>query len=160
MPPTLCPPDVLSQLYAGPYTAAAAHAIVNCLTDVSYVLPLGIGALASVQVGQGVGGGDRAATDRAARSALTRGAGGVLINAAVFLLFGSSICWWFTTDPAVHAVAAAILPVIAVYQAADGLRVVGAGVLRGAGRLGAALVADVVGFWVFGIPAGCYLALG
>jgi Na+-driven multidrug efflux pump len=38
--------------------------------------------------------------------------------------------------------------------------VVGAGVLRGAGRLGAALVADVVGFWVFGIPAGCYLALG
>ena len=38
-------------------TAAAGHAIIQCLTDLSYVLPLGIGALGSVQVGQGVGGG-------------------------------------------------------------------------------------------------------
>jgi hypothetical protein len=48
---------------------------------------VGIGALASVQVGQGVGGGDRAATDRAARSALTRGFGG---RAYTRPLFGST----------------------------------------------------------------------
>ena len=51
-------------------------------------------------------------------------------------------------------------PVIALYQMADGIRVVGAGCLRGVGRLSSALVSDIVGFWLLGIPVGCWLALG
>lgn len=141
-------------------TAAAGHAILQCLTDISYVLPLGIGALGSVQVGQGVGGGDRQEATRAARTSLMRGVYGVTVNAMIFIFFGKHMCWWFTSDPAVHAVAVAILPVVAVYQAADGLRVVGAGCLRGVGRLSSALASDIVGFWVLGIPVGCWLALG
>ena len=141
-------------------TQAAGHAIIQCLTDLSYVLPLGIGALGSVQVGQGVGGGDNEETTRAARQALCRGALGVTLNAAIFIFLGSQICWWFTSDPTVHAIAVACLPVIAVYQLADGMRVVGAGCLRGVGRLSSALISDVVGFWMLGIPVGYWLALG
>jgi hypothetical protein len=37
---------------------------------------------------------------------------------------------------------------------------VGAGCLRGVGRLSSALVSDIIGFWVLGIPVGCWLALG
>ena len=90
---------------------------------------------------------------------MLNGVYGVAINAFIYVVFGKQICWWFTSDPAVHAVAVSILPVVAAYQAADGLRVVSAGCLRGVGRLNAALVSDVVGFWVLGIPIGYYLAL-
>ena len=140
-------------------TQAAGHAIVQCLTDMSYVLPLGIGALGSIKVGQGVGGGDGREAQRAARTSMLNGVYGVAINAFIYVVFGKQICWWFTSDPAVHAVAVSILPVVAAYQAADGLRVVSAGCLRGVGRLNAALVSDVVGFWILGIPIGYYLAL-
>ena len=34
----------------------------------------------------------------------------MVLNAAVFIFFGKHMCWWFTSDPAVHAVAVAILP--------------------------------------------------
>ena len=140
-------------------TAAAGHAIIQCLTDASYVIPLGIGALGSVKVGQSVGAGNLAEARDAARSAMIRGALGVAFNAAVFLFLGHHICWWFTRDAAVHATAVAILPVVATYQAADGVRVVGAGCLRGVGRVRAALISDVVGFWVIGIPLAYHLAL-
>lgn len=107
-----------------------------------------------------MGSGDKAETTRAARTALLRGVCGVCVNAAIFIFFGKYMCWWFTSDTAVHAVAVAILPVIALYQAADGIRVVGAGCLRGVGRLNSALASDIVGFWLLGIPVGWWLALG
>jgi MATE family multidrug resistance protein len=91
---------------------------------------------------------------------MMRGAVGVAVNAFVFMVFGDKICWWFTNEKTVHDCALAALPVVALYQAADGLRVVGAGCLRGVGRLGAALISDVIGFWVLGVPIGAYLALG
>jgi MATE family multidrug resistance protein len=139
---------------------AAGHAIIQCLTDVSYVIPLGVGVMGSIKVGQNVGAGSTDGARAAARLAMMRGAVGVAVNAFVFMVFGDKICWWFTNEKSVHDCAVAALPVVALYQAADGLRVVGAGCLRGVGRLGAALISDVIGFWVLGVPIGAYLALG
>ena len=79
---------------------------------------------------------------------------------ARIVALGKHICWWFTDDAAVHAVAVAILPVIAVYQAADGLRVVGGGCLRGVGMLREMIAADFIGFWCLWIPCGAWLCLG
>lgn len=139
---------------------AAGHAIIQCLTDVSYVIPLGVGVMGSIKVGQNVGAGSTDGARTAARLAMMRGAVGVAVNAFIFMVFGDKICWWFTNEKSVHDCAVAALPVVALYQAADGLRVVGAGCLRGVGRLGAALISDVIGFWVLGVPIGAYLALG
>ena len=139
---------------------AAGHAIIQCLTDVSYVIPLGVGVMGSIKVGQNVGAGSTDGARAAARLAMMRGAVGVAVNAFVFMVFGDKICWWFTNEKTVHDCALAALPVVALYQAADGLRVVGAGCLRGVGRLGAALISDIIGFWVLGVPIGAYLALG
>ena len=139
---------------------AAGHAIIQCLTDVSYVIPLGVGVMGSIKVGQNVGAGSTDGARAAARLAMMRGAVGVAVNAFIFMVFGDKICWWFTNEKTVHDCALAALPVVALYQAADGLRVVGAGCLRGVGRLGAALISDVIGFWVLGVPIGAYLALG
>ena len=135
-------------------TQAAGHAIVQCLTDMSYVLPLGIGALGSIKVGQGVGGGDGREAQRAARTSMLNGVYGVAINAAHLRRIRETNLLVVHVDPAVHAVAVSILPVVAAYQAADGLRVVSAGCLRGVGRLNAALVSDVVGFWILDPKSG------
>ena len=110
-------------------TAAAGHAIIQCLTDA---------ARHTAGIGRGLcqGGTERRrgqprGSQGCRAPAMIRGALGVAFNAAVFLFLGHHICWWFTRDAAVHATAVAILPVVATYQAADGVRVVGAGCLRG-----------------------------
>jgi hypothetical protein len=41
-----------------------------------------------------VGGGDKDETTRAARTALKRGAGGVVVNTAIFMVFGKQMCWY------------------------------------------------------------------
>ena len=91
------------------------------------------------RVGFGEGGartsarGIRSAATEAARTSLKRGAIGVALNALVFVCFGTQLCGFFTDDPSVIRTAATLAPTLAAYQAFDGLRVVGAGCLRGSG---------------------------
>jgi MATE family multidrug resistance protein len=61
--------------------------------------------------------------------------------------------------PAAEIVAAAIplVGVAAVFQVFDGLQVVAAGALRGAGDTRAALWANVIGYYVLGLPIGVLL---
>jgi MATE family multidrug resistance protein len=58
----------------------------------------------------------------------------------------------------VVAVASTLIPIAGVFQVFDGLQVVAAGVLRGAGDTRAAMIANVLGFWLIGTPVS--LALG
>jgi MATE family multidrug resistance protein len=59
--------------------------------------------------------------------------------------------------PGVVAVAAALIPIAGVFQVFDGLQVVSAGVLRGAGDTRAPLVSNVLGFWLVGMPVSLWL---
>jgi hypothetical protein len=52
----------------------------------------------------------------------------------------------------VIAVAASLIPIAGVFQIFDGLQVVAAGVLRGAGDTRAAMISNVLGFWLVGMP--------
>jgi MATE family multidrug resistance protein len=56
------------------------------------------------------------------------------------------------------ALAAVLIPIAGFFQIFDGLQVVSAGVLRGAGDTRAPLVINILGFWLIGLP--CSLALG
>jgi MATE family multidrug resistance protein len=64
----------------------------------------------------------------------------------------------YTEDAATLAVAAALLPIAAVFQVFDGVQVVSSGVLRGAADTTVPAAIALLGFWLLGLPGGWYLA--
>jgi MATE family multidrug resistance protein len=51
-----------------------------------------------------------------------------------------------------------LIPIAGYFQVFDGLQVVSAGVLRGAGDTRAPLLVNIVGFWCIGLPTSLVLA--
>jgi MATE family multidrug resistance protein len=79
---------------------------------------------------------------------------------AAFLIAPAAIARLLTDDPAVVAAAAAIFRVAALFQVADGVQGVGAGVLRGAGDTRFTFLANLAGHWLLGLPVMLWLVLG
>jgi len=127
------------------------------LASLMYMVPLGFGSASAVLVGHAIGEGDLAHARRVAASALFAGAAFMLLSACAMLAVPGAFARTYTSVPGVVAVAAALIPVAGVFQVFDGLQVVAAGVLRGAGETRAPLVANVLGFWLIGMPVSLLL---
>lgn len=140
-------------------TAVAGHQVAINLASLTFMVPMGIGAAATVLVGNAIGRGDAAGARRAAKAALVAGASFMTLTATAFLVFPRFLGDLYTDDAAVLAVAAALLPIAGVFQVFDGVQVVGAGILRGAGDTRAPMVIGLLGFWLLGIPVSIYLGL-
>ena len=136
----------------------AAHQVAINLASLTFMVPLAVGAAAAVTVGHAVGAGDMPAARRAAAAALLCGAGIMCVSAATFLLAPALLARAYTTDAAVIALAATLIPIAGVFQVADGLQAVAAGVLRGAADTRAPLVLNLLGFWLVGMPVSLVLA--
>jgi MATE family multidrug resistance protein len=136
----------------------AAYQIVLNTMALIYMLAIGLATATAVRVGNAVGRRDRVGLARAGWVGLAIGV--VLMLALMPLLHGSSaaIVGIYTRDPAVVAIAAPGLVLgswILVVDASQGILT---GALRGAADIWAALLIQLVSFWVICIPA-CY-ALG
>lgn len=137
----------------------AGHQIALNLASFTFMVPLGIASSGSVLVGHAVGRGDLPGARRESGAALVLGVGFMTASALIFLAMPRLLAGAFTTDPAVLAVAAALLPIAGFFQVFDGTQVVCAGLLRGMGDTRFPMLGNLVGFWVLGIPAGALLAL-
>jgi MATE family multidrug resistance protein len=138
----------------------AGHQIALQLASLSFMVPLGIGLAASVRVGWAVGRGDHAAVRRAIAAALTAA---VVVMTGFMLLFLVAPAWLagvVTVQPHHVAVAAVLIPIAGVFQIGDGVQVVSIGCLRGLGDMRSPLVANVIGFWLIGLPLGCWFTFG
>lgn len=136
----------------------AAHQVAINLASLTFMVPLAVGAAAAVMVGHAVGAGDAVAARRAAAAALLWGASFMCLSAMAFLVAPEALARLYTTDPEVLALAAVLIPIAGVFQVADGLQAVSAGVLRGAGDTRTPLVVILLGFWLVGTPVSLYLA--
>lgn len=136
----------------------AAHQVSITLASFSFMFPLGIGAAAAVRVGYAVGRSDMAGARRASAIAITAGASIMVVSAALFLLVPEPLAWLFTNQREVVSVAVLLIPVAGVFQVFDGVQAVATGVLRGLGDTRTPFKVHLLGFWVLGIPLGCYLA--
>jgi MATE family multidrug resistance protein len=149
----------ISTLWAGWLGGAelAAHSIALNLASITYMVPLGIGLGASARVGNLIGAGEPQAAQRAAWVAFALGGGVMAFCALLFIAGREVIPSWFTADPAVVALAATLLPVVAAFELFDGLQVVGSGVLRGMGRTRPAALFNLVGYYALGLPLAAWL---
>jgi MATE family multidrug resistance protein len=137
--------------------ALATHQIVLNYASVTYMVPLGISAAAAVSVGHAVGAGDAARARRAGWLALGLGTSFMLLAAAAFLAWPKPLIEFYTRDARVLAVGPGLLGIVAAFEVFDGIQTVSTGALRGLGETRAPMVANLVGYWLLGLPLGFFL---
>jgi len=152
----------LATLSAGWLTpvALATHQIALNYASLTYMVPLGISAAAAVSVGHAVGAGDGQRARRAGWLALGLGTSFMLLAAVVFLVEPIPLIALYTRDAQVMAVGPSLLGLAAAFQIFDGIQTVSTGALRGLGETRVPMLANLVGYWVLGLPLGlglCFL---
>lgn len=138
----------------------ATHSIALNYASVSYMVPLGVSAAAAVSVGHAVGAEDLHKARRAGWLALGLGTAFMLLAAVVFLVAPLPLIRLYTNDPRVLAVGPSLLWIAAAFQIFDGIQTVATGALRGLGETRVPMLANLVGYWVLGLPMGlslCFL---
>jgi MATE family multidrug resistance protein len=140
--------------------ALATHQIVLNYASVTYMVPLGISAAAAVSVGHAVGAGDGARARRAGWLALGLGTSFMLLAAITFLAWPKPLIELYTHDARVLAVGPGLLGIVAAFEVFDGIQTVSTGALRGLGETRAPMMANLVGYWVLGLPLGFFLCFG
>jgi multidrug resistance protein, MATE family len=136
----------------------AAHQAAINLAALTFMVPVGVGAAASVRVGRAVGAGDPVGVRAAAHAAYVCGVGFMCLTALVFLIFPRPLATMMASgDASVIAIAATLIPVAGVFQVFDGGQAVGAGVLRGLGDTRVPLISMLGGYWLIGLPVSVWL---
>lgn len=136
------------------------HQVALQLASLSFMLPLGLSMATAVRVGWAVGRGDADAARLSAKVALAAGAAVMTGFMLLFLLLPGPLARLLTDVDPVLAGAVALIPIAGVFQVGDGLQVTAIGCLRGIGDTKSPMLANLVGFWLLGLPLGCGLAFG
>jgi MATE family multidrug resistance protein len=137
--------------------ALAAHQIAINMAAFTFMVPFGIASAAAVRVGQAVGRNDPRGVAAAGWTAIGIGTAFMATASAVFLLFPGALIRAFTTDPAVLEIGVGLLFVAAIFQLFDGLQGVATGALRGVGDTKTAMLWNLGGHWLVGLPLGYVL---
>lgn len=135
----------------------AGHQIALNVASFTYMVPLGICSAAAVRVGHAIGARDAHGAARAGWMALLFAAIFMSCSGLVLFLFARPIARVYTPETDVINAGATLLLVAAVFQLFDGLQVVATGALRGAGNTRIPMLANLVGYWVVGLPLGAFL---
>jgi MATE family multidrug resistance protein len=135
----------------------ATHSIVFNYTALTYMVPLGIASAAAVSVGHAVGADDGAKARRDGWMALALATAFMLLTALVYRAISGSLIALYTRNPAVLALGARLLLIVAAFQVFDGIQTVSTGALRGLGETRAPMLANFVGYWLLGLPLGLTL---
>jgi MATE family multidrug resistance protein len=141
----------------GPVPLSGHEIALNCAAF-TYMVPLGVSSAAAVRVGQQIGRGDVAGARRAGWSAIVIGAAFMTCAGLLFVSMPRLIARLFSPDPTVIRVGATLLLVAAAFQLFDGLQTVATGALRGAGDTRTPMLANLVAYWLIGLPLGYVLA--
>ncbi len=137
--------------------ALAAHQIAISVAATSYMIPLGISSAAAVIVGHATGGRAPVTARRRGYIAISVGVVAALVAALLFLAWPSVILRIYTRDRAILAIAVKLLAVAAAFQLFDSVQTVTTGALRGLGNTHVAMLINLAGYWLFGLPVGWLL---
>lgn len=139
-------------------TALAGHQIAINLATISYMTTSGLGAAATIRVGNFLGKKDR--TNLRA-SAYTMIGMAVVVMTAWALLFIFGRYWLpslYISDPGVIELTAGLMIIAAFFQLSDGIQVVCAGALRGLQDVKIPSLLIFVAYWIIALPCGYVLA--
>lgn len=138
-------------------TQMAAHQVALNLASLTFMVPVGVAGAGAVLVGRAIGRQDPGGMRRAAGAALALGIGFMATTALAFTFAPSALARIYSTEPAVIALAASLIPLAGLFQVFDGTQAVAVGILRGAGDTRWPMMINVLGFWLVGVPISVWL---
>jgi MATE family multidrug resistance protein len=140
----------------GPLASAANQVVLN-IAGFIFMIPFGLGSAAAVRVGQAVGRRDAGGVRRAGWAALGLASTVMLGSAVMFFVMPATLIRIYSSDPTVIDVGIVLLFICSVFQLFDGLQTVATGALRGLGDTRTAMVFNLIGHWLIGLPVGYWL---
>lgn len=138
-------------------TALAAHQIAINLATISYMMTSGLGAAATIRVGNYLGQRNFRLLREAAFTLLGMGAAIMLLWGIVFLFGRYHLPSFYISEEEVIRTAAPLLVIAALFQLWDGLQVVCAGALRGLQDVKIPSLLIFIAYWIIGLPLGYLL---
>lgn len=138
-------------------TDLAAQSIVLTSASALYTIPFGISVAASNRIGNALGERNAAKANFASRVAVMFAIVFGAMNSTLFMSVRHKFGFLFTSDEAVVALVAKIIPLCSLFQIADGLSGVCGGVIRGMGRQSFAAWVNLFSYYVVALPVGYYL---
>lgn len=145
-------------------TALAAHQVAISLAALSYMAASGLGAAATVRVGNQLGKKDFENLKQAARSCFVLALVFMAICGVVFYLGKDYFPQFYTDDMEVVQIASSLLVIAVVFQLSDGLQVAVLGALRGMSEVKIPTIITFFSYWFIGIGGaygmGIYLKWG
>lgn len=134
--------------------ALAAHQIAINLAAITYMSATGIGAAATVRIGNQLGLKDLRNLRIAGYSCFVLVAVFMAVSAVMFVIFRFELTSLYVSDSSVQALAASLLIIAAGFQVSDGLQAVGLGVLRGLTDVRVPTLVTFIAYWVLALPGG------
>lgn len=138
--------------------ALAAHQVANQIADMTFMLALGVGAATTIRVSHQLGErnivGVRMASNASIHLVLLLNT----VGAVVMIGCRNYIPLLFTDDPEVIAIASQLIVFAGLFQYADGLQAVGAGMLRGITDVKVPMIIAFVAYVLVGLSVGVLLA--
>jgi len=140
--------------------ATAGHQVALQLASFTFMVSMAIANATTVRVGNAVGRGDADAVRLSGWVGLGLSAAYMTVTALGFLLFAEGLSFILSDRPEVIAVAVPLVHIAAAFQLFDGAQVVAAGALRGLGDTKSAQHANLIGYYVLGLPVAVLLGFG
>lgn len=136
----------------------AAQSVIMTADQILNTIPFGVGVATSARVGNLLGLRSPSGAARAANTAawLSMLLGGVVL--AVLMVTRNHFAKLFNDDARVVRLTAEVLPLVALFQIADGLNGSCGGSLRGMGRQHVGALVNLVSYYCTALPLGVWLA--
>ena len=139
-------------------TALASHQIAINLATISYMTTSGLGAAATIRVGNFLGKKEIQTMRDIAFSLLGMATVIMILWGILFIVGKNFLPTLYIDDPEVIAAASALLVIAGFFQLSDGLQVVCIGALRGLQDVKIPSLLILVSYWVIALPLGYWLA--
>ncbi|XP_074969133.1 multidrug and toxin extrusion protein 2-like isoform X4 [Phalacrocorax aristotelis] len=135
----------------------SAQSIIYEVSVVAFMIPLGLGTAASVQVGNALGAGDVETAKRSSSTSLLCTGGFCIAVGAILAATKDVLGYIFTSDREIVDLVAWVMPVYVVFHLFEAMCGACSGVLRGIGKQKFGAILNAVSYYGVGLPLGAVL---
>ena len=139
--------------------ALAAHQIAISLASISYMAASGLGASASVRVGNQLGKKDWPNLKQAGYSSFILSLIFMAVWGLIFYVGRNYFPTFYSIDTEVISLASKLLIIAVLFQLSDGLQVAALGALRGMADVKVPTIITFISYWVLGIGGAYWLGI-
>jgi MATE family multidrug resistance protein len=133
----------------------AAHQVSLNIASVSYMMVSGLGAAATIRIGNQMGRRDYPMLRLAAQSLFHMTFALMIVTMVVLIVFRNVLPGLYTSDPEVLAYTSVLMIAAGIFQLPDGFQATTLGALRGAQDMNIPTLIAFVCYWVIAVPT-CY----